>query len=304
MAENNVRVDSYETMRRFYKQILRQKEDKIDKCGFTINMLTKKMNMLYAENAYMAHEFNDELRHIELRNKRLQDVNTALMNRIVDINAKMAVKMGKIQIENNKKLMNIQTESERAKIQSLYKIKELSNKVKNLLNNNDRVCVDLKNNEHNDNVDVTDKYAILTRKYNDLVIQENLNKIKFEKMQDEHKELEMKYDDLKLKYDEMKQKHDYKTWDANMIVEWIVLMDISRYGKYKDVLLRNMSKERIDGTCLKDLDKNDLHRLGVEQFKDKRDLYEEIRQLVGKDKRDLHEEIRQQEGQNDTDFRM
>ena len=129
-------------------------------------------------------------------------------------------------------------------------------------------------------MELKEKYDVVTEKYNNLVVQQKINETKFEKMQDDHKELEMKYNDLKIKYDEMKQKHDYKSWDANMIVEWIMWIDISRYVKYKDILLINMNKERIDETCLKDLDKNDLHRLGVEQFKDKRDLYEEIQQLV------------------------
>ena len=248
---------------------------RIERCGIAINMLTSKMNMLYHENSWMVHEFNEEVRKYEARIQRLQDVNRQCMKKMLENNTRFAEKIGGMQIEHNIKLMNVQTESDRKNMESLYKIKQLSDKVENL-----ELLLSTKNNQHNDNVELKQKYDIVTEKYNNLVVHQKINETKFEKMQDDHKELEMKYNDLKIKYDEMKQKHDYKSWDANMIVEWIMWIDISRYVKYKDILLINMNKERIDGTCLKDLDKNDLHRLGVEQFKDKRDLYEEIQQLV------------------------
>jgi len=63
-------------------------------------------------------------------------------------------------------------------------------------------------------------------------------------------------------------------------VQWIVGLDKVRYGKYYGKLLKNMSKEGIDGDCLAHLCKNDLYRLGVVQFKDKRDIMMAIRQFV------------------------
>ncbi len=44
-----------------------------------------------------------------------------------------------------------------------------------------------------------------------------------------------------------------------------------------------MINEGIDGTCLKDLEKNDLHRLGITQFKDKRDIFNAIQEFINKD---------------------
>lgn len=41
--------------------------------------------------------------------------------------------------------------------------------------------------------------------------------------------------------------------------------------------------EGIDGGCFGDLDKNDLHRLGISQFKDKRDIYNAIKDLMRND---------------------
>ena len=121
------------------------------------------------------------------------------------------------------------------------------------------------------------------------MVTERITETKFNDLQDEHNALEINYNELKIKYDESIRKKDYKLWNANDLVDWIVAVHESRYSKYKDVLLR------IDGTCLRDLDKNDLYYLGIESFKDRAEIYKKIQELISKQTHD--EQAKQQEGQ-------
>ena len=41
-----------------------------------------------------------------------------------------------------------------------------------------------------------------------------------------------------------------------------------------------MKEQQIDGSCLMDFNENDLHRLGVVAFKDKKDLLKHIKKLT------------------------
>ena len=75
---------------------------------------------------------------------------------------------------------------------------------------------------------------------------------------------------------------DYLNWDYKDIVSWIINIDNGRYLRYKDNLLKYMKEEEIDGSCLIDLDDDDLFRFGVKPFKDKINLLKCIKELVGK----------------------
>ena len=91
--------------------------------------------------------------------------------------------------------------------------------------------------------------------------------------QDDYKILKIKYDELKSKY------HDL--WDVENIVNWMIDFDEDRHAKYRDDLIANMINEEIDGSCLSILQVNDLHRLGIINFKDKKQIYQSIQELVG-----------------------
>merc|ERR1712232_465711 len=60
--------------------------------------------------------------------------------------------------------------------------------------------------------------------------------------------------------------------DTRQTVELIVSFDRERFGKYFDILLTNMKREMVDGSCLPDLCKDDLYRFGIVHFKDRRDI--------------------------------
>merc|ERR1712228_583149 len=109
----------------------------------------------------------------------------------------------------------------------------------------------------------------LQKKYNE--IKEKFNHAN--NLQEEHKELEMEYSDYV-------KNRDYKNWNAQDIGYWIISLDKDRYSKYHDILKQNLSNEGINGYCLKDLDKTDLHRLGLHAFTDKRDVYNQLQILV------------------------
>ena len=88
------------------------------------------------------------------------------------------------------------------------------------------------------------------------------------------KEMEKKYQEA------IQQSKHWSEWNSDDVVNWIVGLDEATYGKYRGKLSTNVASEGINGECLKDLDKNDLHRLGIGQFKDKNAVLKAIKELV------------------------
>eukprot|EP01084_Bolivina_argentea_P051049 93904_1 len=136
--------------------------------------------------------------------------------------------------------------------------------------------------------------------YESEIAQRNIICSEYNRLQNEHKELEIEY--VKVK-EELKKATNNCTksrhiWQAEEVVYWIININKARYNKYFKNLMRNMAKENIDGHCLDDLDKTDLHRLGITDFKDKRDIYQSIQQLI----KGNHNKNEQVEGHNGTLF--
>lgn len=117
--------------------------------------------------------------------------------------------------------------------------------------------------------------------YESLLMENNSLKLQLVRF----KEMEIKYNELKVKYNKLNNLNDnekdcWKEWDVMDVVNWIISLDQGRYIKYKQVLMNNLRKEEIDGSCLSDIDKNDLHRFGVTSFKDKGHLCAKLKQLT------------------------
>jgi len=72
--------------------------------------------------------------------------------------------------------------------------------------------------------------------------------------------------------------------NAEDIGKWIVGLDVERYSHYYAQIVINMEKEGIDGSCLDELDKDDLYRLGITKFKDKIDVMKKIKTFVRQNK--------------------
>merc|ERR1711933_312543 len=78
------------------------------------------------------------------------------------------------------------------------------------------------------------------------------------------------------------------------IVNWIINLD-SKYRKYENILKSNVIKENIRGKHLSMLNRNDLGRLGINDFGDKCDVIQQIRTLLIK-----HNQKIQKEGINNN----
>ena len=77
--------------------------------------------------------------------------------------------------------------------------------------------------------------------------------------------------DMTEKYNKLLRKSkidesDYENWDPDLVCDWIINLD-KAYDE--DTLRANIKTEDIDGSVLHELDRNDLHRLGVTKFKHK-----------------------------------
>ena len=115
------------------------------------------------------------------------------------------------------------------------------------------------------------------RKY-DIINERNI------KLNDECKQLEMRLQEITNKYGDLVGKRkinerDYMHWNTDMIVDWIIGLD-KEYERYKDVLRRNMQMEQVGGSLLCQLDKNDLHRLGVIILKHKIEIMGHIKRIT------------------------
>ena len=102
---------------------------------------------------------------------------------------------------------------------------------------------------------------------------------------EECKEYKMQLDQLQNKYDELYRRthidtNNYRNWDANTITDWIVGLD-KEYQGYEEILRMNLNQESLDGSCLAELDKNDLHRFGIKGYKHKSGILRHIKQLTG-----------------------
>ena len=118
----------------------------------------------------------------------------------------------------------------------------------------------------------------LRAKYDELSNDFKSLEIKHDGLENEYFALDQKYEELlKAKNNESKQA---ESWDCDNVAKWIMNLDGGKYKKYENFLTKNINIENIDGQCLEHLDKGDLHRLGVTDFKDKVDLLQKIKHLV------------------------
>eukprot|EP01084_Bolivina_argentea_P240516 404041_1 len=102
------------------------------------------------------------------------------------------------------------------------------------------------------------------------------------KLNDDYKDLEYSHNELKQRYEAQKSRLGYQVWDFKDIVEWITQLENGRFAKYEEILLNSMKEEEIDGCCLSDLNENDMFRMGVKSFRDKKAIIKNIQSLIFK----------------------
>jgi len=106
------------------------------------------------------------------------------------------------------------------------------------------------------------------------------------------KALQLKHDGLQIKYLKLEEEYrilemgqkaagkDFEQWGTEDVLEWVLELDGGKFKKYEAALAVNVKTENIDGSCLGSLDKGDLHRLGVTDFKDKAELLAHIQERI------------------------
>ena len=112
---------------------------------------------------------------------------------------------------------------------------------------------------------------------------EALNKNNLD-LSDECKELKHDLMDVKAKYNQLLRKNnikesEYKEWDSDIITDWIIGLN-QEYEQYEQVLRKCLMEESVDGNILNELDKNDLHRLGVKSLKHKNEIIKNIQRIT------------------------
>merc|ERR1719242_1611159 len=96
-------------------------------------------------------------------------------------------------------------------------------------------------------------------------------------------ELQIKYLKLEASYKKVLKQdagNDWKEWSPLQVLNWMLGLSGGKFGKYASVLRANIETENIDGACLCSLDKGDVHRLGITDFKDKTELLAHIEALA------------------------
>lgn len=111
-------------------------------------------------------------------------------------------------------------------------------------------------------------YAVLDSKY--IEIKNKLKASKMRKADDDEK-----YDGKQKKRD----REDWRQWDFNDVYLWIISLNCGYFEKYGQIY-QNLKAEKIDGSCLNSLDKADIHRIGIVEFRDKLLLLQNLKKLT------------------------
>eukprot|EP01084_Bolivina_argentea_P251370 421583_1 len=127
------------------------------------------------------------------------------------------------------------------------------------------------------------KLAESNSKYNELSklnieMQNNLLNVN-----DDYKEMSVKYNQLLKQQQQQRILNDtrnYKQWDHCNIADWICNVENKRFKQYEKELRVKLEDEGITGADIGDLDKNDLHRIGITNFGDKKALLKYIQHLI------------------------
>eukprot|EP01084_Bolivina_argentea_P154214 268859_1 len=80
--------------------------------------------------------------------------------------------------------------------------------------------------------------------------------------------------------DIMSENKEYQTWTFAETYEWIMSLENGIFQIYSSELLHNLRNENVSGDCIGLMNENDLHRLGIIQFKHKKILLKQIEELV------------------------
>ena len=101
---------------------------------------------------------------------------------------------------------------------------------------------------------------------------------------EEQKELQLRNNNLEQELKEMKLKsidiNNWKNWNYQQIIIWIMSLDKGRFKKYENKLSSSLEEEEINGSHLLRVNEADVKGWGIKNFDDKKDLVKHIQDLV------------------------
>ena len=77
---------------------------------------------------------------------------------------------------------------------------------------------------------------------------------------------------------------DYSEWNHLQILNWILSLENGLFIQHKDVLSKSLSEERVKGSHLEDVDKEDIKSWGMKDFEHKQMLFKNIKILIKNDR--------------------
>ena len=80
----------------------------------------------------------------------------------------------------------------------------------------------------------------------------------------------------------IKKEVDYKNWSTNDVVKWILKLD-REYKIYKNALIKNMNRDRVNGSNIHLLTSNDLSVYGIRDMEHRSNILHDIKQLITSD---------------------
>eukprot|EP01084_Bolivina_argentea_P304408 525693_1 len=129
----------------------------------------------------------------------------------------------------------------------------------------------------------------LDEKYNNMknelehkfsILQKMYNKLQTERIDAHPKIKQQEWVISQLQNHKTAKVKKYESWTSKDIANFIVNIDTYKYNIYYENLLDGLINEGIDGQDLPELTRKDLYRLGIKQFKHKRDIFNAIKQLI------------------------
>ena len=144
----------------------------------------------------------------------------------------------------------------------------------------------------------------LTRENNEYKKNEILLKKQNNELSEECKEMKMELMEIKQELNKMKRLRainikNYLNWNADEVVDWISTLDDGKYEQYDVGLRLIFNKEGVDGQAIVHIDKLSLRDWGVNDFKDRSNIYNHCQKLINQQELINKQEIRNNNDENE-----
>ena len=81
---------------------------------------------------------------------------------------------------------------------------------------------------------------------------------------------------------------DYLSWSADDIVDYLCTLNNGKYEKYSAKLRIVFAEEGVDGESIKDIDKPSLRDWGVNNFKDRANIFNKLQEIIHKNENNIN----------------